>query len=163
MYFDYKELSNIRKFYDENGYVVIKKFFKRKNISFIKNKINNNKIKFDKNFTYTEIIKNKSRYRRIERISDQSSDVKNIIDSKKIKKTLKFLKKKKQTLFKDKLNFKYPGGGGYLPHIDGHFYWKDKNNKIKKGWSIYSDNFTNVVSRYRCKFICLLYRLSKYN
>ena len=43
------------------------------------------------------------------------------------------------------MNFKYPGGGGYLPHIDGHFYWKDKNNKIKKGWSIYSDNFTNVV------------------
>ena len=32
-----------------------------------------------------------------------------------------------------------------MPHIDGHFYWRDRNNKIKRGWSIYSNSFTNVV------------------
>ena len=43
------------------------------------------------------------------------------------------------------MNFKYPGGKGYKPHIDGHFYWKDKFNKTQRGWSIYSNYFTNVV------------------
>ena len=37
-------------------------------------------------------------------------------------------------MFKDKLNFKYPGGNGYKPHIDGHFLWSDKNK---------STNFVN--------------------
>ena len=36
------------------------------------------------------------------------------------------------SLFKDKLNFKYPGGEGFLPHVDGHFYWIDNQKKIKK-------------------------------
>ena len=31
-------------------------------------------------------------------------------------------------LFKDKLNCKFPNSMGFLPHLDGHFYWKDKNN-----------------------------------
>ena len=52
--------------------------------------------------------------------------------------------KKKFDLFKDKLNFKYPGGKGYLPHIDGHFYWRDKNNKFKMVGK-YSNDFVNLV------------------
>ena len=48
-------------------------------------------------------------------------------------------------MFKDKLNFKYPGGSGFLPHIDGHFFWKDKNNIYQNGWSKYSNFFINIV------------------
>ena len=54
-------------------------------------------------------------------------------------------KKKRFDLFKDKLNFKYPGGRGYLPHIDGHFFWKDKNNKTQNGWKKYANDFINLV------------------
>ena len=55
------------------------------------------------------------------------------------------LEKGKYNLFKDKLNFKLPNGKGYLPHIDGHFLWKDKNNKLQNGWKKYSTNFINLV------------------
>ena len=48
-------------------------------------------------------------------------------------------------LFKDKLNFKLPGGKGFEPHIDGHFSWKDKNKKLQKGWKVYANDFLNVV------------------
>ena len=30
-------------------------------------------------------------------------------------------------------------------HIDGHFYWRDKNNKIQNGWKKYSNDFVNLV------------------
>ena len=51
----------------------------------------------------------------------------------------------KNKLFKDKLNFKYPGGMGYLPHIDGHFYWRDNKNVRRAGWKVYSNSFINFV------------------
>ena len=34
---------------------------------------------------------------------------------------------------------------GFLPHIDGHFLWLDKNNKYQKGWKKYSQDFINIV------------------
>ena len=34
---------------------------------------------------------------------------------------------------------------GFKPHIDGHFFWKDKKNKIRKGWREYSSDFLSVV------------------
>ena len=34
---------------------------------------------------------------------------------------------------------------GYLPHIDGHFYWRDKRNIKRSGWKVYSNNFVNFV------------------
>jgi ectoine hydroxylase-related dioxygenase (phytanoyl-CoA dioxygenase family) len=145
MYFNSNDFINLKKFFNENGFVVINNFFKKKQILDIKKKINRNKINFDPKHTYYEKIKNNFRYRRIESITDQSKDIQDILYSEKISNILQLLKKEKQVLFKDKLNFKYPGGEGFLPHIDGHFYWKDKNNKIKKGWSVYSDSFTNVV------------------
>ena len=48
-------------------------------------------------------------------------------------------------IFKDKCNLKPPGGGGFRPHYDGIFYFKNENKKLKKGWYEYSNYFLNVL------------------
>jgi len=133
-----------KKFFLKNGFLIIKNFFKKKDIKDAKKEILKN-IKKKKKFFYYEKIKNQYRLRRIEKISDFSKQSKKIIHSKRIFDILFELKKKNFVLFKDKLNFKYPGGQGYLPHIDGHFFWKDKFNIYQKGWKKYSNNFINFV------------------
>jgi 2-aminoethylphosphonate dioxygenase len=132
--------------YKKNGWVVVKNFFKKKDIENIKNQILNkiSNTRKSKNFYY-EKIDNYKKLRRIERISDYSAVSKKIIYSNRILKLIKDIKKKEFDLFKDKLNFKYPGGKGYLPHIDGHFFWKDKNNKIQNGWKKYADDFVSLL------------------
>ena len=133
-----------KKFFIKNGFIILKNFFEKKNIIFAKKEILKN-IKNKNKFFYYEKIKNHNRLRRIEKISDFSKQSKKIILSKKIFDILFELNNKKFVLFKDKLNFKYPGGQGYLPHLDGHFFWRDKNNIYQKGWKKYSNNFINFV------------------
>jgi len=132
--------------YKKNGFVIVKNFFKKKDIDNIKNQILNKILHARKsNNFYYEKINNFNKLRRIEGITDFSAVSKKIMYSNRILKLIKDIKKKKFDLFKDKLNFKYPGGKGYLPHIDGHFFWKDKNNKIQNGWKKYADDFVNLV------------------
>ena len=137
---------NIVSMYQKVGWAVVKNFFKKQDIKIIKSQILE-KISKTKNndFFYFEKIKNKKKLRRIERISDFSDIAKKTIYSKKILKLINDVKGKNYDLFKDKLNFKYPGGKGYLPHVDGHFFWKDKNDKTQKGWKKYSSDFVNIV------------------
>lgn len=146
MYFELKDKIEIKKYYSNYGYVIIKNFFEKNKINSIKKKIISN-IKEKKNdfFYYEKINKKKEKLRRIEKITDYSKEAKKIIYSKEILNFINMLNNKKNVLFKDKLNFKYPGGAGYLPHIDGHFYWKNKDDKIQNGWKIYANNFTNFV------------------
>ena len=146
MYFELKKKYEIKKYYNSYGYVIIKNFFKKKNINTIKKKIVHNiRKKKNKFFYYEKISKNKKKLRRIEKITDYSKEAKKIIYSKEILNFINFLNNKKNVIFKDKLNFKYPGGEGYLPHIDGHFYWKKKDSKIQNGWKLYANTFTNFV------------------
>ena len=139
-------ISNFPKFindYTNNGFVIIRNFINKKIIKDIKEELSNKKK--NNKFFYYEKINNVKKLRRIERISDFSKKSKNLICSKEILKIIMNLENSKHELLKDKLNFKYPGGQGYLPHIDGHFYWRDKNNKTQKGWKTYGDNLVNLV------------------
>tara|TARA_B100000029_G_scaffold509294_2_gene598147 strand:+ start:324 stop:1103 length:780 start_codon:yes stop_codon:yes gene_type:complete len=132
------------KFYKKNGWIIIRDVFRKNYIKKIKTEL----LKQTKNkgkFFYYETIKNKPKLRRIERVTDFSKNAKKIICSKKTLKLIQQLEEDKYTLFKDKLNFKFPGGKGYLPHIDGHFYWKDSKKKYQNGWKKYSSNFINLV------------------
>ncbi len=144
--FTKKNLSNnskITKDYQKNGFVIIKNFIDKKLIQEIREDLTNKKK--NNKFFYYEKIKNVKKLRRIERISDFSKKSKKLICSNEVFKTLKKLEDSNYELLKDKLNFKYPGGQGYLPHIDGHFFWRDKNNKVQKGWKKYGDNHVNLV------------------
>tara|TARA_B100001057_G_scaffold493667_1_gene588623 strand:+ start:9022 stop:9843 length:822 start_codon:yes stop_codon:yes gene_type:complete len=133
----------VEKNYRKNGFVIIKNFINKKIIQDIRNELTNKKK--NNKFFYYETIKKEKKLRRIERISDFSKKSKHLICSIEILKIIENLEKSKYELLKDKLNFKYPGGRGYLPHIDGHFYWRDKDNKTQKGWKKYGDNLVNLV------------------
>lgn len=145
MHFTIKNSIEIIDFYENNGYAIIKNFFKKKKIVNLKNNLIKSIKKKKNNFFYYEEINKKKVLRRIERISDYSPSMHAFINSSKIINFINKLTKKKNVLFKDKLNFKYPNGAGYLPHLDGHFYWRDGNNKIQKGWKKYSNDFINLV------------------
>ena len=128
--------------YKKTGFLIIKNFFNKKDIIKTKKKILlNNKKKTSELFFYEPNIK---KIRRIENICKFSDDAKKLIHDKKLKKII-YQILGKNVLFKDKLNFKYPRAKGFKPHIDGHFFWKNKDNEIKKGWKEYSNKFLNVV------------------
>lgn len=138
-----ENIQNIKSTYQRNGFVIIKNFLSKNRINKIRFEITNSKKR--NKFFYYEKIKNRKKLRRIERISEFSKNSKNLICSKEIFSLIKNIENGEHKLFKDKLNFKYPGGAGYLPHIDGHFLWRDKDNKIQSGWKKYSNNFINLV------------------
>ena len=81
---------------------------------------------------YENKSKNK-KIRRIENIIKNNTSFRNLLKNRSIKKIFNTLSNKKYNLFKEKINFKYPNTKGFKPHIDGHFYWKEKNkNKLQK-------------------------------
>ena len=144
MFFHKNQTSVIKSFYDKNGFAVIKNVFPKVKINKIKKIVLKNLNKNSKDFFY-EVNNSKKILRRVERITDHYDSVKNLVRSPEIKKIFTKLDKN-QVLFKDKLNFKFPKSEGFVPHIDGHFYWKrNVSDKFKKGWKIYSKNFTNLA------------------
>jgi ectoine hydroxylase-related dioxygenase (phytanoyl-CoA dioxygenase family) len=134
--------NSILKSYKNEGFVVIKNFFSKKKIIVAKKNILKLSKKSQSKLLFYE--KNKKDLRRIENVVSFSVHAKKIIADKKLTRIIKSILGK-NTLFKDKLNFKYPKANGFEPHVDGHFLWKSKNSRIKKGWKAYSNQFINVV------------------
>ena len=134
--------SNLIK-YKKNGFIILRNFYPIKRIKKTKKNILEltKKTKKNKLFFFED---NKTYLRRIENICEYSNEAKKIINEKKLNKIV-YQILGKNSLFKDKLNFKYPGCKGFEPHIDGHFLWKDKNYKLKQGWKNYSNKFMSVV------------------
>ena len=81
--------------------------------------------------------------RRIERLYDKGNYLKKL--NLKISKLLEQVFSKSFLIFKDKFNYKPPGGEGFYAHYDGVFKFKDKNGNIKKGWYEYGDKFINIL------------------
>ncbi len=81
--------------------------------------------------------------RRIERLYDKGNYLKKL--NLKISKLLEQVFNKSFLIFKDKFNYKPPGGEGYKAHFDGIFQFIDENNKVKNGWYEYGDVFVNVL------------------
>ena len=95
MYFKSIEYNKLNAFYNTNGFIVIKNFLDLSQIKNLKIKINKKKKNFEKNFSYFEKkIKKKQKLRRIEKISEQLSDVNKLVNSKKIFNLLKKINKK---------------------------------------------------------------------
>ena len=85
-------------FYKKNGWIIIRNFFNKNYINKIKNELLKNTNK-KSNFFYYEIIKNKPKLRRIEKVSDFSKSSKNLICSKKTLNLINNLENKKNTCF----------------------------------------------------------------
>ena len=105
MFFKQNQTTEIKKFYSQNGFAVIRDVFKKKDIVEIKKSVF---FKLDKNNNdyYFEKSGKKNLIRRIERITDYFSKIKNLAYSQKIFKILK-ISYINNVLFKDKLNFKF--------------------------------------------------------
>tara|TARA_B100001540_G_C15816273_1_gene647669 strand:+ start:7414 stop:8184 length:771 start_codon:yes stop_codon:yes gene_type:complete len=118
------------KFYRKYGYLVIKNFFLKKDIPKIINwvgdieKFKNVKGKWMK--YYDPSIKNKKKQilTRVENFYDYHKKFKNFFSKKIILDQFAKLAGGKVCLFKDKINFKYPGSKGFEPHQDATI-WKN--------------------------------------
>ena len=68
------------------------------------------------------------------------------METEKLMKIMYDLMGSEVSIFKEKINFKEAKNGtGFNLHIDGHFYWKNKAGKKKRGWKEYSNKFINLV------------------
>ena len=90
---------------------------------------------------YYENTNNGRSLRRIENLTRNSDAVKNILFHPKVVSFISNIFSEEPVLFKGKFNLKLPGGAGFKPHLDGHFYWIDKDDNRRKGWLEYSPSF----------------------
>ena len=129
-------MNKFQQIFNKKGYFIQRNIFSNE---FIDNLIDEiSKIK-NANFYYDTHKK----LRRIEKLYDKGKCLKelnNLILSK-----LLDIFNEEFLIFKDKFNAKPPGGNGFFPHFDGIFEFKDKNDKIRKGWYEYGNFFVNVL------------------
>jgi len=118
--------------FDKDGYLVIKGFFNKNEISELEQKILDFAKKRPEDWTkgkemaYYETIKNNERVlARIEKYVDYHEDFRKIAYSEKIMACMEDLMGEPCLLFKDKINFKRPSGGGFKPHQDMQARWDD--------------------------------------
>jgi ectoine hydroxylase-related dioxygenase (phytanoyl-CoA dioxygenase family) len=71
---------------------------------------------------------------RIERFIEWQPDLADLASDPRITGTVTSLLDERAMLFKDKINFKMPGGGGFTPHQD-----------IQPGWDAYAPYFISVL------------------
>lgn len=148
--------------FKKHGFVKIKNFFTSNDIDLIKNLIKDKGFSENKSEIYYELINGKKVIRRVENLSNNYSEFKNLIFNTLLLKYLNKIFGETAYLFKEKLNFKpSKGGGKFRMHIDGHFDWFDQNNIKKKGWKEYGKNFVNAVipidsstKKNGCLYVC---------
>ena len=126
----------------KNGYFFIKNFFTESQSSLIKicaNKWENVETVKGKWMKYYEYSKGK-KLSRIENFYHHDSELKNLTKTCIIP-TLNYISGDKMVLFKDKLNFKFPGGKGFKPHQDQHA-WSDFPPNYYVSVALFPDNHT---------------------
>lgn len=117
------ELREMKSFYDQKGYVILKNFLDMSEFStFIqcaeelaeREEKPGNPMKYFEHSSHA----NAELLNRVENFVDENDGLKSIIRGNKLNAMLENLTLKKQILFKDKINFKLSGGGGFSVHQD---------------------------------------------
>ncbi len=132
------EISNeiLYQQYMDKGYCILPGYINRSFIEVIENDIN--KIEdCDKYYDNTGLI------RRIERIYDKTNNLLQLDGL--FRQLLSKIFNTEFSIFKDKYNFKPPGGEGFYAHYDGIFIWNDENYCKQKGWYKYTSEFFNIL------------------
>lgn len=142
--------KNLLNYFKNNGFVVLRNFFNNNEKNMIINATNKlYNLPDIKNSSYGKYYENlyndnneiKRTLSRIEKIYTEDKDLKGLIDNK-ILPTLNEFEGKNMTLFKDKLNWKLPGGGEFRPHQDFEA-WTDFPPKYYVSCALFADNCTN--------------------
>lgn len=106
---------------------IINSYFSEEQIDDILKEVKHIENKPDrKNYIWKYYESDKKTISRIEKFVEHSSKLKEISDV--------FFKNSNYTLFKDKINFKYPGGEGFKPHQD-----------VNAGWLKYGQEHINIA------------------
>ena len=136
----YKDYSNSLK---KNGYLLIKNYFKPDEIFFIKHfkqYLQQLKEEKGKYMIYYETINNKKMRSRIEHFVPYFNNINDLLKNN-IEPLLEKILEEKITLFKDKLNWKYPNGDGFKAHQD-HPAWNDFPISRFYSVALFADNAT---------------------
>ena len=122
------------KYYQDDGFLLLKKFFSKEEMEPIIESINKfseipyNFWEVGKEMAYYETSNDNENERilcRIEKYVDYHPEFQKLSNSKKILSVLEDLMGGPCILFKDKINFKRPGAGGYRPHQDVQAGWDE--------------------------------------
>lgn len=132
-------LSNKKiKFYKKNGYLKISNLFSKFEIFQLKkyvNEIQNFKPQKKKYMIYYDNFQNKSFMTRTENFLPYHKKINIFLKKKKIKNIIDKLLGHQSIIFKDKINWKYPGALGFKPHQDAQV-WEYLYPKIKSFISV---------------------------
>lgn len=126
--------------YKNDGFLVIPKMYDQteiQNLSRWIDEIANRPPEIGKQMVYFEdslLLKGKRVLSRIEKFVDYHDDLKKFVYAEKMLSIVKELLGEEVYLFKEKVNFKLPGGGGFAPHQD-----------IQPGWDDYAPFFISVL------------------
>ena len=118
--------------YENDGFLLLKKFFSKEEMEPIIKSINKfselpyNFWEAGKEMAYYETSNENERILcRIEKYVDYHPEFQKLANSKKVLSILEDLMGGSCILFKDKINFKRPGAGGFRPHQDVQARWDD--------------------------------------
>jgi ectoine hydroxylase-related dioxygenase (phytanoyl-CoA dioxygenase family) len=123
-----------KKKFDEDGFLLVKNLFRKEEISPLRESITkfsqkkSNDWKKGEEMAYYETNTEDNDERilcRIEKYVDYHPEFKAIAYSKKILDCMEDIIGESCILFKDKINFKRPGAGGFRPHQDVQARWDD--------------------------------------
>lgn len=132
--------------YNKQGFTIIRGMLSEKEIKDLTAELEAISKKEQKNFHYYYETTEKGRLlRRIENLAKNSRVVNRILYHPKVMLFMKKIFSEDAVLFKDKYNLKLPSGAGFKAHVDGYFYWIDKDDNKRKGWLEYSPNFMSCV------------------
>jgi ectoine hydroxylase-related dioxygenase (phytanoyl-CoA dioxygenase family) len=137
-YFTNEEIASFNK----NGFLIKRGFYDKNEIEEIRNWVYDyadrkpEEWESGKEMAYFETSKKDGTriLARIENFSEYHKGFKNLINSKRLMKYVEALLGNKAIIFKEKINFKKPGGGGFRPHQD----------QISR-WETYARDFLNVL------------------
>ena len=124
--------KDVKKF-EKDGCLVIKGLFSKEEISEVEDTINEFAKKnpedweLGKEMVYYETnLKNGDRMlARVEKTIEYHKTISRLVNSEKLIACIEDLLGEKCVLFKDKINYKRPGGGGWGPHQDVQARWDD--------------------------------------
>ena len=125
--------TNQKKFYDLNGYVKITNFFSKSEIVVLKklvDDIQELKPVKGKCMMYIDKVNKKPALTRTENFFDNHKGMNKFLNKKKISFLLANIMNAKPILFKDKINWKYPGAKGFEPHQDAQV-WENLYKNVK--------------------------------
>lgn len=132
-------MSIDQNFFNDKGYLILESFFSELQLEGV-----NESIAHLEQSSAVDLYKDRQgKLRRMENFTFRAPELAAL--NQAISDLLLGITGEKWILFKDKVNFKPPGGEGFYPHYDGVFQFSKSDGIIKNGWYEYADEFINVL------------------